>query len=97
MNDFLLVLQRAAAIIEVLKSRQNGVFVFNIIADPDGNDLEEEVCQFLVDRGFLCPSVLRFRLRLIWSMHPCYLRTQSSGLLKKLTKQRNCGSATASC
>jgi len=35
--------QRAAAINEVLKSRQNGLFVFDIIADPDGNDLEEEV------------------------------------------------------
>ena len=27
----------------MLKSRQNGLFVFDIIADPDGNDLEEEV------------------------------------------------------
>ncbi len=45
-KNCLLALQRAAAINEVLKSRQNGVFVFDIIADPDGNDLEEEVRQF---------------------------------------------------
>jgi hypothetical protein len=35
--------QRAAAINDVLKSRQSSLFVFDIIADPDGNDLEEEV------------------------------------------------------
>ena len=47
-------LKRTTAINEVLKSRQNGLFVFDIIADPDGNDLEEEVRHVFVLLSLFC-------------------------------------------
>jgi hypothetical protein len=38
----------------VLKSRENGLFAFDIIADPDGNDLEEEACHSLFNHFYHC-------------------------------------------